>query len=113
MDSDRLNAEQWLRLVVMRWGVETCHQILDVAFAEDKRPWYTKDVDGALNVALLRRLVFTVLTLFRSRTQRSEEKRLAPWRELFEDIMDAMKMASKAHVADLRQRTYKAPSVLV
>ena len=112
MNSSRLRSEQWLRLVVMRWGVETCHQILDVAFQEDKRPWFTKDMQGALAIALLRRLVFTVMTLFRSRTQRSEEKRLAPWRELFEDMMDAMKMATEAQVAGLRQRTYQVPPTL-
>lgn len=113
MDSSRLSPEHWLRLVVLRWGVETCHQILDTAFAEDKRPWFTKNANGALVVMLLRRLVYTVLTLFKSRTQRSEEKRLAPWRELLEDIMDAMKMATEAQVADLRTRSYKVPNALV
>ena len=112
MEGSQLRSEQWLRLVVMRWGVETCHQILDVAFQEDKRPWFTKDMQGALAIALLRRLVFTVMTLFRSRTQRSEEKRSAPWRELFEDMMDAMKMATEAQVAGLRQRTYQVPPAL-
>lgn len=35
----RLTAAQWLLLVRRHWGVETSHQILDVAFAEDDHPW--------------------------------------------------------------------------
>ncbi len=112
MDSSRLSPEQWLRLVVLRWGVETSHQILDQTFDEDKRPWFTKEPQGALVVMLLRRLVYTALTLFKVRTQRSEDKQLAPWRELLEDIMDAMKMATEKQVANLSDRTYKVPTVL-
>ena len=35
----RLSAAQWLLLVRRHWGVETAHQILDMAFDEDDRPW--------------------------------------------------------------------------
>jgi hypothetical protein len=113
IESTKLEPEKWLELVVLRWGVETSHQILDSAFEEDKRPWFTKNAQGALVVMLLRRLVYTVLTLFKSRTQRSEDKQQAPWRELFEDIMDAMKMATELHVVGLRSRTYQKPAALV
>jgi len=112
MASDELDPERWLRLVVLRWGVETSHQILDQAFEEDKRPWFKKEPHGALVVMLLRRLVYTVLTLFKSRTQRSEDKQRAPWRELLEDIMDAMKMATEEQVSGLRSRTYQEPPAL-
>jgi len=112
MASTELEPEKWLQLIVLRWGVETSHQILDQTFEEDTRPWFTKKPQGALVVMLLRRLVYTALTLFKARTQRSEEKQLAPWRELLEDIMDAMKMATEKHVAGLRARTYKVPTAL-
>lgn len=113
MESIALEPDTWLQLVVLRWGVETSHQILDTAFDEDKRPWFKKNAQGALVVMLLRRLVYTVLTLFRARTQRSEDKQLAPWRELLEDIMDAMKMATQLEVVGLRSRTYQTPAALV
>jgi hypothetical protein len=112
MDSVELTPDKWLRLVVLRWGVETSHQILDTAFAEDKRPWFTKNARGALVIMLMRRLVYTVLTLFKSRTQRSEDKQLAPWHELLEDIRDAAKTATEKHVAGLRPRPYKVPPAL-
>ncbi len=77
-----LTAEKWLRLIVLRWGVETSHQILDGAFAEDDRPWITKDAQGALAVMLLRRVAYTLLTLYRSVTQRSDENRQQPFRKV-------------------------------
>jgi hypothetical protein len=113
MPSTTLDPDRWLQVVVMRWGVETSHQILDTAFKEDKRPWFKKNAQGALVVMLLRRIVYTVMTLFKSRTQRAEDKQLAPWRELFEDIRDAMKMATEQDVEGLRSRTYHTPAALV
>lgn len=112
LPSTTLDPQRWLELVVMRWGVETSHQILDTVFAEDARPWFKKDAQGALVLMLLRRIVYTVLTLFKARTQRSEDKRQVPWRELFEDIRDALKMATDPDVMGLRRRTYHTPAAL-
>ena len=88
--ASELSPEKWLELIVLRWGVETVHQILDCAFAEDEHPWITSDANGALVVMLLRRLVYTLLTLFKSVTLRSEENRAMTWRELMEQIRDTL-----------------------
>jgi hypothetical protein len=109
--SDRFSPEKWLELVVLRWGVETCHQILDGAFAEDDRPWIRSNAQGALAVMMLRRVVFTLMTLYRSVTQRSEENRLVPWRRLMERVKDALKWLTAADLEGLRPRSYIEPPV--
>jgi len=74
-------------LVVRRhWGVETAHQILDVALAKDDRPWIEANPRGALVVPILRRLAYTMLTLFRGVTQRSDERRDVPWKTLLGEV---------------------------
>jgi len=82
----RLTPEQWLLVVRRHWGVETAHPILDVALVEDARPWIEANPRGALVVAILRRLAYTMLTLFRSVTQRSDERRDVPWKTLLGEI---------------------------
>jgi len=82
----RLTPEQWLLVVRRHWGVETAHQILDVALAEDDRPWIEANPRGVLAVAILRRLAYTMLTLFRSVTLRSDERRDVPWKTLLGEI---------------------------
>jgi hypothetical protein len=112
LEHTELTAAGWLKLIVCRWGVESAHQILDVSFAEDKRPWITSDAQGALAVMLLRRVAYTVLALYKWITQRSEDKRLMPWRKLMERIKDVLKWASHEAVADLRPRTFAVPPAL-
>ncbi|MBN2193648.1 MAG: hypothetical protein JW751_12595, partial [Polyangiaceae bacterium] len=63
-------------------GVETAHQILDVALAEDDRPWIEANPRGTLAVAILIRLVYPLLTPFRDVTQRSDERWDVPWKTL-------------------------------
>jgi hypothetical protein len=112
MDSSELSPDKWLELIVLRWGVETSHQILDTAFEEDKRPWISKDAQGALAVMLLRRVVYTILTLYKSVTQRSEENRMEPWRRLMEWLKDALKWANPEDVEGLRTRVFAVPPAL-
>jgi hypothetical protein len=81
----RLSKEHWLSVVRRRWGVEMAHQILDTAFAEDDHPWIEAHPRGALVVAVLRRIAYTLLSLFRSVTQRSDERRSVPWKLLMID----------------------------
>jgi hypothetical protein len=40
-------------------------------------------------VAILRRIAYTLLTLFRSVTQRSDERRSAPWKRLMLEVFTA------------------------
>jgi hypothetical protein len=112
VESWELSADKWLDLVVMRWGVETSHQILDGAFAEDDRPWITKDAHGALAVMLLRRVAYTIVTLFRSVTQRSEDNRLQPFRKILEWIKDALKWPNAEELEGLRTRSFAVPPAL-
>lgn len=82
MSADVLTPKQWLFAVVRHWAVETCHQQLDVALLEDKRPGIVADPKGTLALIVLRRIAFTLLTLFRSVTLRSEERRNMPWQTI-------------------------------
>ena len=110
--ADELSPEKWLELVVTRWAVETVHQILDCAFEEDNHPWITKDANGALVVMLLRRLVYTLMTLYKSVTLRSDDNREMTWRELMDQIRDTLEWAQGDLLDDLRPRTFAVPPAL-
>jgi len=100
--SDRLRPEQWLLVIRRHWGIETSHQILDDAFAEDAHPWIVEHPRAALVMVVLRRLAYTLMTLFRSVTQRSERRRERPWKRLLDDVRQASWVAPRAWVASLR-----------
>ena len=105
----RLSHAQWLWMIRRHWAVENdCHWTLDAIFEEDDRPWIKSDVKGALAALLLRRLAYTLVTLFRAVTQRSEERRAMPWKKLLEEIADALKCASNAMLAPMRERAAAA-----
>lgn len=61
--------------------------ILDVALVEDDRPWIEANPRGALVVAILRRIAYTMLTLLRSVTQRSDERRDVSWKTNLGEIL--------------------------
>src|SRR5215468_8329207 len=101
----RLTAAQWLLLVRHHWGVENnFNHTLDTAFEEDDRPWIESDPRGMVVVALLRRLAYNVLTLFRSVTQRSDERRATPWLDLLRWFYNAILSATDADLDALRPR---------
>jgi hypothetical protein len=100
----RLTPEQWLKLVRMHWQVEVFHGVMDVSFEEDERPWITHHAQGMLVALLLRRLAYNLLALFRSVTQRSDEKRATPWKAVFRWMRNALEQATEQDVADLRER---------
>lgn len=102
---DALTPAQWLEALRSHWGVENNnHHTLDTAFAEDDRPWITGDARGTLAVLVLRRIAYTLLTLFRSVTQRSEDKRRTPWRQLLSWVRDTLVGVTEDEVAGLRRR---------
>ncbi|MBX3131243.1 MAG: transposase [Polyangiaceae bacterium] len=107
--SDRLSPRQWQTIIRLRWGVETCHQILDTALSEDDHPWITGHPRGMLVVAILRRIVFTLLAIYRAITQRSDERRQMPWKLLLEEIWTVLITASPEALLGLRHRPL-APS---
>lgn len=108
--SSELSPEQWMYLVRSHWGVENNnHHTLDTAFQEDDKPWITGSPEGALTVLLLRRMAYSLLTLFRSVTQRSDEARAMPWRALLLWVRDALVGATWEETQSLRER--KAASI--
>jgi predicted transposase YbfD/YdcC len=102
---DVLTPAQWLEALRSHWGVENNnHHTLDTAFAEDDRPWITGDARGTLAVLVLRRMAYTLLTLFRSVSQRSDERRGMPWRQLLSWVRDTLVGVTDDEVAGLRRR---------
>jgi len=59
-------------------------------FEEDDRPSIEASPRAALVVAFLRRIAYTRLALFRSVTQRSDERRATPWQTLMADLFVAL-----------------------
>lgn len=100
----RLTPAHWLLVIRRHWGVETAHQALDVSFEEDDHPFIEANPRGALVVAILRRIAYTILTLFRSVTQRSDQRRHVPWKDLMRDVFVAFLTTTDQQIRDLRPR---------
>jgi len=106
LEGDKLTSDQWLKLVRMHWGVENnCHNTWDTAFKEDDRRWIMTSPKGAMNVMLLRRIAYNMLTLFRTVTQRSEENRGTPWKDILRWVYNTLISAQKTDLDGLRERT--------
>lgn len=112
LSRDALTDDQWLRVVRNHWWVENgCHQVWDKIFREDERPWIQAgegSCQGTVVVMLLRRLGFNLLSLFRSVTQRSEERRQMPWKDLMRRVYNTLIAATSADTAALRPRALTA-----
>lgn len=104
LNIEALTPEQWLLLVRSHWGVEANHHTLDTAFAEDDRPWIVADGQGLMNVLVLRRIAYTLLALFRSVTQRSDDARAIRWGDLLRWVWKTLVAATDAHLDALRPR---------
>jgi hypothetical protein len=105
LPKERLAEAQWLEVVRRHWAVENqCHGTWDMAFDEDDRPWIKNDPRGTLAVMLLRRMAFNMLALFRSVTQRSEEKRRTPWKDIMRWMHHAVVGIGSQEVGTLRPR---------
>ena len=85
---EKMTAEQWLRATVKHWAVETTHQILDVAFEENNKPWIREDPQGLLNLMILRRIATTLMALYKEVRARTEEIREMTWREWMQRVRD-------------------------
>jgi hypothetical protein len=82
----RLTDVQWLTVIRRHWAVENnCHNTWDRLLREDDRVWI-REPQGMLVVQLLRRIAYNLMTLFRDVTQRSEEKRAMPWKDLMREF---------------------------
>lgn len=113
---EALTDEQWLQTVRNHWGVENgCHQIWDKVFREDDKPWIESGVgacQGTVAVMLLRRLGYNLLALFRSVTQRSEDRRQTPWRDLVRRVYNTLIAATAVDTEGLRTRKALGASVI-
>lgn len=103
LPSLRLTPQHWLLVIRRHWGVETSHQILDTAFAEDDHPWIEANPRAALVVALLRRIAYTLLALFRSVTQRTDERRAVPWKTLMSELAFSLITTTDDELTNRRQ----------
>ena len=105
MAPSRLTPKQWMHLVRCHWGVENNnHHTFDTPFAEDTRPWIEADANGMLAVLMLRRIAYTLLSLFREVTLRSDANRATRWKDLLTWVRDALVAAQPEHVTNLRVR---------
>ena len=93
-----------MRIIRNHWGVELNHQTLDTALLEDDHPWIEQNPRAAYALAVLRRIAYTLLALFRSVTQRSELRRAVPWKHLLQDVFVALVTLADSHVRGLRRR---------
>jgi hypothetical protein len=105
LPTKRLSAQQWLTVIRRHWSVETTHQILDVTFEEDEHPWVLQNPRLTATIMVLRRIGYSLLTIFRSVTQRSNHRRHEPWHVLLTRIRDALLLATPAALAGVRTRT--------
>lgn len=105
LPAEVLSAAQWLLAVRRHWGVENnCHHTWDTVFEEDERPWIEKSPRGMVVLMLLRRIAYNMLALFRTVTQRSEERRRTPWRDVVRWLYQAVIAATDEDVNGLRAR---------
>jgi hypothetical protein len=103
LPSCRLKPDQWLLVIRRHWGVETAHQVLDVSFKEDRHPIILENPRATVVVAMLRRIAYTLLTLFRSVTQRSDERRNTPWKKLIKSVYRTLMGSDQSTLAGLRR----------
>jgi predicted transposase YbfD/YdcC len=106
----KLSDTQWLHVARLHWGVENnVHNTLDTAFAEDDHPWIEANPKGALIVALLRRIALNLLVLFRSVTQRSDERRAIPWADLIRHVWLALVRTTANDLRDIPRELAATP----
>jgi hypothetical protein len=109
---DALSPQQWLHAFRAHWGVENqCHHTWDTAFAEDNHPWIEADPKGMVAVLLLRRLAYNLLALYRSVTQRSQERRQTPWKTMIRWVYNMLIAAQPADLEGLRERDVAAAGI--
>ena len=96
---ETLTPAQWLLVIRSHWAIENnCHNTFDKIFQEDKRPFILQP-HGMLVVMILRRIAYNLLTLFRSVTQRSNEKRAMPWKSLMNCVLLMLVKLEQYHLA--------------
>lgn len=104
----KLKSEEWLELIRRRWSVENeNHNTFDRILREDERPWLRRP-RGMLVIQLLRRVVYNLLSLYRSVTTRSESKRQRSWTDLLQSLYASLLQATQEVMAGVRRRAIAA-----
>ena len=97
MGHRELSPANWLELVRRHWAVENnCHNTWDRIFREDDRPWIWQP-EGMLNVMLLRRIAYNMLTLFKNVSLKSDSTRSVPWKTLIRQFRRALEQATDVY----------------
>lgn len=108
LEQEALTPEQWLVLIRRHWGVENqCHNTWDKIFVEDDHPWFEsgpRAPQGAVVVMLLRRIAYNMVALFRAVTQRSEQRRQTPWKDVMRWFYQLLIAATDKDLEGLRPR---------
>ena len=71
---------------------------------EDDHPWMENDPQGTLVVMLLRRMAYNLMALFRGVSQRAEERRQTPWKDVMRWLYNALISVDELQICTLRQR---------
>ena len=87
----------WLELVRRHWAVENnCHNTWDRIFREDDRPWIWQP-EGMLNVMLLRRIAYNMLSIFKNVSLKRDSTRSVPWKTLMRQFRRAVEQATAVY----------------
>jgi hypothetical protein len=99
-----ITPKQWMALIRTRWGVENnLHWTLDTIFEEDDRPWIVSEPRGTVNVMLLRRIAYSILSLFRVVSLGLQKAGLyLPWKSLLDWVYDTLISSTDEDVEGLR-----------
>lgn len=110
LEPGAISPDQWLLVVRRHWVVENnCHNTWDKILLEDDHPWIVTDKKGngprgAVVMMLLRRMAYNMLALFRSVTQRSEDKRQTPWKDVIRWVWITLVASTDQDLQGLRAR---------
>ncbi len=78
---------------------------------EDDRPWLLQP-HGMVVVMLLRRAVSNLLALYRTRAQRSDDRRVMRWKSLMGELKLTLQTATPRHLAGLELRLHAAENAV-
>ncbi len=75
----------------------------DRELARGHHPWIEQNPRATVVVIVLRRIAYTLLSLWRGVTLRSDEQRTRPWRDVMRDTLVAAVTATDDHLLALRR----------
>lgn len=104
----RLTLKQWSHVARHYWYVEQTHHALDTTFGEDEHVIIDSNERGAMNCLLFRRMAHNLVAFYRTVTQRADQRRRAPYRQLLSQFWASIIAATDAQLEGLRRRPESA-----